>query len=64
MAADTGHSLKDLIEDAMCTLYAQDKAPRSGLIAERVIAYKGRRVQPRVNLDSMRELMDIMGGQS
>ena len=64
VAADTRRSLRDLIEDAIRASLAQGKAPRSGSTGQRVITFKGRGVQRGVNLDSTRELLDIMDSRS
>ena len=64
VAADTRRSLKDLIEDAIRVLLAQGKATNSGSIAVHVITFRGRGVQRGVNLDSTRELLDIMDSRS
>ena len=64
LAADTRRTLKELIEDAIRASLAPGKATRSGSSAEHVITFKGRGVQRGLNLDSMRELLDIMDGSS
>lgn len=64
VAADTRRSLKDLIEDAIRASLARDRAPRGGATGQRVLTFKGRGVQPGVNLNSMRDLLDLMDGPS
>jgi len=64
VAADTRRSLKDLIEDAIRASLARSRAPRGGSIEQRVLTFRGRGVQRGVNLDSMRDLLDLMDGPS
>jgi hypothetical protein len=64
VAADTRRSLKDLIEDAIRASLAQGKAPREAPAAQHLITFRGRGVQRGANLDSMRELLDIMDSSS
>ena len=64
VAADTRRSLKDLIEDAIRASLAQGKTPRTGSTGQRVITFRGKGMQRGANLDSMRELLDIMESQS
>ena len=64
VAADTRRSLKDLIEDAIRSSLAQRRTPRAGANGPRVLTFKGRGVQPGVNLDSTRDLLDLMDGRS
>ena len=59
-AAQTRRPLKELIEDAIRSSLARGKVARKPEVSERVITFRGRGVQPGVNLDSMRELIDIM----
>ena len=64
VAADTRRSLKDLIEDAIRAYLAQRKAARSGSTGQRVITFRGKGMQRGANLDSMRELLNIMDSLS
>ena len=63
-AAETRRSLKDLIEDAIRSSLAQRRTPRSGANGPRVLTFKGRGVQTGVNLDSTRDLLDLMDGKT
>ena len=64
MAADTRRSMKELIEDAirasLVVRHAQQRSPAG----QQVLTFKGKGIQPGVNLDSMRDLLDIMDGGS
>ena len=62
VAADTRRSLKDLIEDTIRASLARGRAPTGGYLEQRVLTFKGRGVQPGVNLDSRRDLLELMDG--
>ena len=64
VAAERRQSLKELIEDAIRSSLAYRKKPRNQKEIQRLVTYRGRGVQRGVNLDSMRELLDIMEGSS
>ncbi len=64
VAADTQRSLKDLIEDAIRASLAVRQAPQGTSTGQQVLTFKGKGIQPGVNLDSMRDLLDIMDGGS
>jgi metal-responsive CopG/Arc/MetJ family transcriptional regulator len=64
VAAERRRPLKELIEDAIRSSLAQGKEPQQRKESQRVVTFRGRGVQHGVNLDSMRELLDIMEGSS
>jgi len=62
VSAETRRSLKSLIEDAIRSTLAKREAGAGEAGAQKVITFRGNGVQPGVNIDSMRELLDIMEG--
>ena len=62
VAAETHRSLKDLIEDAIRASLAPRRAPDDEASTRRIVTFRGNGVRPGVNLDNMRELLDIMEG--
>jgi hypothetical protein len=62
VAARTRRPLKALIEDAIRASLVRSMEPRGQKESQRVITFRGKGVQAGVNLDSMRELLDIMEG--
>jgi metal-responsive CopG/Arc/MetJ family transcriptional regulator len=64
VAVERRQSLKELIEDAIRSSLAYRKKPRNQKEILHLVTYRGRGVQRGVNLDSMRELLDIMEGSS
>ena len=64
VAAERRQSLKELIEDAIRSSLAYRKKPRNQKEIQHPVTFRGRGVQRGVNLDSMRELLDIMEGSS
>lgn len=64
VAAERRQSLKELIEDAIRSSLAHRRKPRNQKEIQHRVTFRGRGVQRGVNLDSMRELLDIMEGSS
>lgn len=64
IAAERHRPLKVLIEDAIRSSLAKRNEPDRQKESTRVLTFRGRGVQRGVNLDSMRELLDIMEGLS
>jgi hypothetical protein len=62
VAAESRRTLKELIEDAIRCSLARGTPTGRTKESQRIITFRGRGVQPGVNLDSMRELLDIMEG--
>ena len=63
-AAESHRSLKDLVEDAIRASLARRRSPRRESATPRIVTFRGNGVRPGVNIDSMRELLDIMEGSS
>jgi metal-responsive CopG/Arc/MetJ family transcriptional regulator len=61
-AARSRRPLRELIEDAIRASLARSEEARDRTDSQRVVTFKGRGVRRGVNLDSMRELLDIMEG--
>jgi hypothetical protein len=61
-AARSRRPLRELIEDAIRASLAMSEEARDRTDSPRVVTFKGRGVRRGVNLDSMRELLDIMEG--
>jgi metal-responsive CopG/Arc/MetJ family transcriptional regulator len=64
VAARSRRSLKDLIEDAIRFSLSKHQTARGSQGTQHVLTFKGNGVQRGVNIDSMRELLDIMDGSS
>jgi len=64
ISAERRRPLKELIEDAIRSSLAKRGEPHRQEESTRVLTYRGRGVQRGVNLDSMRELLDVMEGPS
>ena len=64
VAAERRRPLRELIEDAIRASLAKQAEPHQQAKSSRVLTFRGRGVQRGVNLDSMRELLDIMEGPS
>ena len=64
VAAERRRPLRELIEDAIRASLAKQDEPQQQAESLRVVTFRGRGVQRGVNLDSMRELLDIMEGPS
>ena len=60
IAAETRTSLKALIEDAIRVSLSQREAGGKRAARQAVLTFRGNGVRPGVNIDSMRELLDIM----
>jgi hypothetical protein len=56
-------TLREPIEDAVRAELARRKRKRQAGEAQAVVTFRGRGVQGGVNLKSMSELLDIMGGE-
>jgi len=63
VAAERRRPLRELIEDAIRASLAK-QAEQQQAESVRVLTFRGRGVQRGVNLDNMRELLDIMEGPS
>jgi len=64
IAAETKRTLKDLVDDAIRAALAARRNKERKSSPASVLTFRGRGVQRGVNLDNMRELLDIMEGSS
>jgi metal-responsive CopG/Arc/MetJ family transcriptional regulator len=64
VAAERRRPLRELIEDAIRSSLAKQAEPQQQAKSLRLLTFRGRGIQRGVNLDSMRELLDIMEGPS
>jgi predicted transcriptional regulator len=61
-AARSRRPVRELIEDAIRASLARSEGTQRRAETQRLVTFKGRGVHRGVNLDSMRELLDIMEG--
>jgi Arc/MetJ family transcription regulator len=63
-AAEKKQSLRTLIEDAIRSSLSRFHTDPGETAGRSVLTFRGNGVRPGINLDSMRELLDIMEGSS
>jgi hypothetical protein len=64
LAAESGTSLRAIVEDILRAGLARRRSLVRETVSEPVITYGGNGPQPGVNLDSHRDLLDLMEGRS